>query len=196
MIAAFNGGFTEGRVAVPLRPGRGSIVTYRNGTTQIGTWGAGVPIRGQPIASVPQNLSLLVIMDALREPSKTAYSPVGAATVGGVNGVARSALGIDGAGRLIWAASENLLPSQLARAPIAAGAQRAVELDITRIALPAICMCTVAVGRAQCGSCRDSWASLGVSSHPTCATSSRVSPDETKMTLRALTRCLGKWADH
>lgn len=52
------------------------------------------------------------------------------ATVGGVDAVARSALGIDGAGRLVWAAGENLLPSELARTLIAAGAQRAVELDI------------------------------------------------------------------
>ncbi|HEX7610594.1 MAG TPA: hypothetical protein VF380_07970, partial [Solirubrobacteraceae bacterium] len=48
VIAGFNGGFklsygsvgflSYGRVATPLSSGLGSIVTYRNGTTQIGTW--------------------------------------------------------------------------------------------------------------------------------------------------------------
>ena len=45
-------------------------------------------------------------------------------------GPARSALGITGDGRLVWAAGESLSPSTLAGALIAAGAQRAVELDI------------------------------------------------------------------
>jgi hypothetical protein len=44
--------------------------------------------------------------------------------------VARSALGIDAAGRLVWAAGESLSPGELARALTAVGVQRAVELDI------------------------------------------------------------------
>ena len=44
--------------------------------------------------------------------------------------VARSALGIAGDGRLLWAAGESLSPAALAQALIAAGAQSAVELDI------------------------------------------------------------------
>lgn len=140
VIAAFNGGFkfetgvvgymSEGRVGVPLQPGRGSIVTYRDGTTQIGAWRAGVPVHGQPIASVLQNLSLLVDHGRAAGTVEGCIQSCWGATVGGVNATARSALGIDGAGRLVWAAGEGLLPSELARALIAAGAQRAVELDI------------------------------------------------------------------
>lgn len=140
VIAAFNGGFkfetgvvgfmSEGRVAVPLQPGRGSIVTYRNGTTQIGAWGADVPVHGQPIASVLQNLSLLVDHGRAAGTVEGCIQSCWGATVGGVNATARAALGIDGAGRMVWAAGEALLPSELARALIAAGAQRAVELDI------------------------------------------------------------------
>jgi hypothetical protein len=44
--------------------------------------------------------------------------------------VARSALGITQSGELVWAAGEQLSPAGLAEALIAAGAVRAIELDI------------------------------------------------------------------
>ena len=44
--------------------------------------------------------------------------------------MARSALGITAGGDLVWAAGEQLLPSQLAGALVRAGAVRAIELDI------------------------------------------------------------------
>jgi hypothetical protein len=54
-VAGFNGGFrlnygsvgflADGRVAVPLTAGLGSIVTYQDGATQIGAWQQGVPAR-------------------------------------------------------------------------------------------------------------------------------------------------------
>jgi hypothetical protein len=51
MLDVDAGGFvSRGRVAVPLRDGLGSIVTYANGQTDI----------GRPAASVRQNLSLLI----------------------------------------------------------------------------------------------------------------------------------------
>jgi hypothetical protein len=53
VLAAFNGGFkltytnvgfmSGGHVAVPLKPGLASIVTYTDGTTNIATWKNGVP---------------------------------------------------------------------------------------------------------------------------------------------------------
>ncbi len=140
VVAAFNGGFkfetgvvgysSEGRTPVALRPGRGSIVTYRDGTTQIGSWEAGVPARGRPIASVLQNLSLLIDRGRAAESVEGCILSCWGATVGGVSATARSALGIDGSGRLVWAAGENLRPSDLARGLISAGVLRAVELDI------------------------------------------------------------------
>ena len=70
VLAAFNGGFksgcgpvgflADGRAAVALTVGLGSIVTYRNGTTDIGAWQQGVPASGLTVASVLQNLHLLV----------------------------------------------------------------------------------------------------------------------------------------
>jgi hypothetical protein len=139
VIAAFNGGFklnygsvgfvADGRVAVPLTVGLGSIVTYRNGMTQIGAWHEGVPARGLAIASVLQNLHLLVDHGAASSTVGGCMSCWGA-TLGGGAAVARSALGITGSGQLVWAAGEHLSPGMMAQALVGAGVVRAVELDI------------------------------------------------------------------
>ena len=70
LVAAFNGGFkfstgaggfeSYGRLGAPLGDGLGSIVTHTNGRTDIGGWHAGVPAAGTPVASVRQNLALLI----------------------------------------------------------------------------------------------------------------------------------------
>ncbi len=52
------------------------------------------------------------------------------ATIGSRFVVARSGIGITANGQLVWAAGEQLLPADLAAALIAAGAVRAIELDI------------------------------------------------------------------
>ncbi len=51
-------------------------------------------------------------------------------TIGSATTVARSGIGVTAGGQLVWAAGEQLTPGQLARALLAAGAVRAVELDI------------------------------------------------------------------
>jgi hypothetical protein len=140
VIAAFNGGFkfttgdvgwmSGGRVAEPLLAGRGSIVTYADGTTAIGPWHEGFPAPGRPIFSVLQNLSLLVDHGAPAANAEGCIQACWGATVGGVNVVARSALGEASDGMLVWAAAEQLTPLQLARALVAGGAVRAVQLDI------------------------------------------------------------------
>jgi hypothetical protein len=138
LVAAFNGGFkfstgaggfeSYGRLGAPLRDSLGSIVTYTNGRTDIGAWNTGVPAAGAPVASVRQNLTLLVN-------NGTAAASLGCiscwgATLGGVSDPARSALGITSDGRLVWAGGERLTPSALAAALLGAGVVRAVELDI------------------------------------------------------------------
>jgi len=52
------------------------------------------------------------------------------ATLGGGSAVARSALGIDAQGNLLYAGSMSAVPADLANALIAAGAVTALELDI------------------------------------------------------------------
>jgi hypothetical protein len=140
VLAAFNGGFklsygsvgflADGRAAVPLTAGLGSIVTYRNGTTDIGTWRQGVPASGLRVASVLQNLHLLVDRGAPAPTVQNCILRCWGATLGGGSEVARSALGITGDGQLVWAAGEHLSPAQLAQALVDAGVVRAVELDI------------------------------------------------------------------
>jgi hypothetical protein len=140
VVAAFNGGFkfetgvigfmADGRVAVALQPGLASIVTYRNGTTEIGAWEGGVPTRGQPIASVLQNLHLLVDHGVPAGSVESCVQECWGSVLGGGTLIARSALGITGDGQLVWAAGESLSPAAIAQALVGAGVQRAVELDI------------------------------------------------------------------
>ena len=70
LVAAFNGGFrlstgaggffSYGQVGARLRDGLGSIVTYADGSTDIGAWNQEVPAPGRQVVSVRQNLKLLI----------------------------------------------------------------------------------------------------------------------------------------
>jgi hypothetical protein len=138
LIAAFNGGFKlntgvggfayGGRVGWPLSVKLGSIVTYTTGRTDIGSWRIEVPAPGVRVASVRQNLPLLI-------DHGVAAADVGCitcwgATLGGVTAPARSGLGITANGTLIWAGGEHLTPSELADALLSAHVVRAVQNDI------------------------------------------------------------------
>lgn len=139
LLLGFNGGFkfvtnaggfeSFGRTAAALQPGLGSIVTYRNGRTQIGAWGDGLPAHGVPVASVRQNLHLLIDHGRPDSSVVTCGTACWGATVGG-DAVARSGLGIRGDDELLWAAGEGLTVAQIADAMAGAGVQRAVQLDI------------------------------------------------------------------
>lgn len=138
VLAAFNGGFkltyadvgftSGGRVAVALKHGLASIVTYTDGTTDIGRWGEGVPSPGKRVYSVLQNQSLLV--DHAAPAANVQCISCWGETIGHRTVVARSGLGITAGGQLVWAAGEQLLPGELASALLRAGAVRAIELDI------------------------------------------------------------------
>jgi Phosphodiester glycosidase len=138
LLAAFNGGFMlsvhaggykqEGRVISPLARGMASLVIDRSGAATIGIWGHGLPQRGAAAYSVRQNLRLLVNHG---HPTKAAADwGAWGATLSGGEYVARSALGQDAAGNLIYAASMSASPAALAAALVHAGARRAMELDI------------------------------------------------------------------
>lgn len=138
LIAAFNGGFrlntgaggfeSAGRVGWPLRAGLGSVVTYADGRTDIGSWDEEVPRRGLAIASVRQNLSLLI--DGGAAAGTLQCLECWGATLGNVIAPARSGLGITATGTLVWGGGEHLTVSQLAAALLAQHVVRAVELDI------------------------------------------------------------------
>jgi hypothetical protein len=138
LLAAFNGGFKlaagvggymqEGHVISPLRPGYASLVIDRSGQARIGVWGRGVPVPGEAVYSVRQNLAPLVLDG--RPTAASADWGLWGATLGGGAYVARSAVGQDAAGDLIYAASMSAVPADLASVLAARGARIAMELDI------------------------------------------------------------------
>lgn len=140
LIAAVNGGFkltykdvgfsSGGHVAVPLKAGLASIVTYTDGTTDIGAWHAGVPNPSKTVFSVLQNQRLLVDHGVAAASVSNCVIQCWGGTIGLQTVVPRSGLGITASGQLVWAAGEHLSPAGLAAALIAAGAVRAIELDI------------------------------------------------------------------
>jgi hypothetical protein len=138
LLAAFNGGFKlaagvggymqEGRVLSPLRPGLASLVIDRSGRARIGVWHHGVPAPGEAVYSVRQNLPPLVLHG--RPTAASADWGLWGATLGGGAYVARSAIGQDTAGDLIYAASMSAVPADLASVLASHGARTAMELDI------------------------------------------------------------------
>ncbi|MBO0822303.1 MAG: hypothetical protein J2P27_00410 [Actinobacteria bacterium] len=138
LLGAFNGGFKlstgsggyeqEGHVIAPLRRGVASLVIDTSGHAQIGVWGNWMPLPGEAVYSVRQNLGLLVSGGQVTA-SASRWRRWGA-TLGGGEVVARSALGQDAAGDLIYAASMATTPADLAAALVSAGARAAMELDI------------------------------------------------------------------
>jgi hypothetical protein len=138
IVAAFNGGFKVAsgsggfelgvRVFVPLQVGRASFVIDSSGAAQVGVWGKDVPYRGEHVVSVRQNLQPLVMdgkLSPLIDDIGAWGSPLGGAAV-----VARSAVGQDARGNILYAAGMSALPLDLGAALIDAGAVRAMELDI------------------------------------------------------------------
>jgi hypothetical protein len=138
LLAAFNGGFKlgtgaggyeqEGHVISPLRSGVASLVIDRSGRARIAVWGRGAPAPGEAVYSVRQNLQPLVI-NGQPAPAAADWNVWGA-TLGGGEYVARSALGQNAAGDLIYAASMSSAPADLADALARSGARIAMELDI------------------------------------------------------------------
>jgi len=138
LLAAFNGGFKlsagtggyeqEGHVIAALRPGLASLVIDRSGQARMGIWGASVPAPGEAVYSVRQNLQPLVYRG---QPATAAADPgLWGATLGGGTYVARSAVGQDPYGDLLFAGSMSTSPADLAQALAGAGARFAMELDI------------------------------------------------------------------
>ncbi|MBO0713727.1 MAG: hypothetical protein J2P59_03140 [Acidimicrobiales bacterium] len=138
LLGGFNGGFktgtgaggfeVAGQVLLPLVSGMASFVTDANGVGHVGVWGVSLPVAGEQVSGVRQNLPPLVAGSA---PSPE-IGNIGAwgATLGGGAQVARSAVGEDAEGNILYAGAMSALPIDLANALIASGAVTAMELDI------------------------------------------------------------------
>jgi hypothetical protein len=139
LIASFNSGFLlseaqggfylEGREATPLRNGSAAVHIDTDGTIAIGALGRDVSL-GPQTASIRQNLPLLVDGGAVAASATDTDTYVWGKTLGGVPYVWRSALGIRGDGSLVYVAGPSMSARMLGNTLVAAGAVRALELDI------------------------------------------------------------------
>jgi hypothetical protein len=137
LVAAFNGGFqfsssdggfySDGHASPALRDGAASLVVHADGTAEVDQWGRDVTLTPD-VAQVRQNLNLLVDGGS---PTADAASPwLWGATFGNVAATWRSAVGSDASHNLYFVGGPDVRPADLAAVLIAAGATRAMELDI------------------------------------------------------------------
>jgi len=138
LLAAFNGGFKmvsaaggfelDGQILSPLLLGMASLVIDADGSAHLGVWGKGLPDPGEQVASVRQNLPPLVSggIASLSVGDPASWGSM----LGPGPAVARSGLGQDAQGDVMYAAGMSLIPADLAAALVDAGAVNAMELDI------------------------------------------------------------------
>jgi hypothetical protein len=139
LVATFTGGFAlnsgsggyvqERHVVAPLKSGLASLVIDVGGAAHVGVWMHGLPLPGERVFSVRQNLAALVL-HGRPSPQVGDVQAAWGATLGGGAAVARTALGEDRSGNLLFAGSMSVTPAELAAALVRAGAQTAMELDI------------------------------------------------------------------
>lgn len=139
LIATFNSGFrlrdsrggyyADGHTVGTLTRGAASLVVYRDGRADIGSWGSEVH-RGPDVVSVRQNLQLLIdggrVAPHLSQHVLTHWG----GTVGAAYYVWRSGVGVTASGDLVYVAGDALSVRSLASLLKDAGAVRAMELDI------------------------------------------------------------------
>jgi hypothetical protein len=140
LVAAFNAGFriqdanggyyTAGRIIAPLRQGAASVVIYKNGLMTVGKWGTTNFTMNNQVASVRQNLDLIVngakAVAGLSSQNTTKWGK----TLGGTFNVWRSGLGETKDGAIIYVGGPSLSISDLANVLVRAGAVTGMELDI------------------------------------------------------------------
>jgi hypothetical protein len=135
LVSSFNGGFKWGdfdggviAFGASFRSpvgGQASLIACDDGTYNVGAWGRDNDPNKQVVA-LRQNLGMLVDGGA---PTPAASNPgAWGASVAGV-ATARSAVGVDANGALLWAGGR-VSPLDLANALVAAGAVRGMQMDI------------------------------------------------------------------
>ena len=142
VVAVFNGAFkqsakaggavVDGVTLNPLVSGDMTIVLNRAGHWEMGVWGSpGFPTPGFDPISYRQNLVALVANGAVTTAARSTVLKFWGDPLREQPFVARTGLGIDAQGNLIYVASEQgALAVTLAQALVNAGAVTAMELDI------------------------------------------------------------------
>jgi hypothetical protein len=137
LVATFNGGFPletsgagliyEGKVIEPMVNGVATIVGYTDGGIDVVKWnhGPGAPAN---VSFAKQNLPPIIYEGKLNP--NLSDGPEWGETVNNATRVWRSGIGIDAHGNLLYAAANYQTVESLAKVLQAAGAVRALELDI------------------------------------------------------------------
>jgi hypothetical protein len=137
LVATFNGGFPletsnagliyRGKVVEAMVNGIATVVEYRDGRIDVVRWheGPGAPA---DVWFAKQNLP--PIIDEGKLNPNLGDGPEWGETVNNATRVWRSGLGIDAHGNLLYAAADYQTVESLAKVLMAAGAVRALELDI------------------------------------------------------------------
>lgn len=139
LVAAFNAGFkfkdidggmfTEGRTPYPLIDGQASLVIYRDGRVDIGTWGEDVTMDPE-VLSVRQNLQMIV-EDGVGNPGlASSIQAEWGKRLWQLQYTRRSGIGVTADGALVYVAGSRLTTETLGNALVRAGTVTAMELDI------------------------------------------------------------------
>ena len=141
LVAVFNAGFrmqesgggwfADGREAAPLRDGAASLVLRDDGRADVGVWGRDA-MMDPHVTAVRQNLELLVDGGQVVPGTEDNSSLRWGATLGNAVLVDRSGVGVTADGALVYVGGPGLSVTSLARTLVAAGAVRAMELDINK----------------------------------------------------------------
>ncbi|HEX4725263.1 MAG TPA: hypothetical protein VH333_22320 [Pseudonocardiaceae bacterium] len=141
VAAAFNAGFrltknashggyySEGRTVAPLVDGAASLVLHTDGTAAVGSWDNEVHM-DSTVASVRQNLVMLVDGGKLNQTCQTGSSALWGFTIGNAAYIDRSAFGITATGAEVYVGGPALSVCTLGRILQDAGVVRGMELDI------------------------------------------------------------------
>lgn len=139
VVAAFPGGFKvsdarggfylNGHTVGRLQADSASLVTYEDGRVDIGRWGSQVTMLPH-VTSVRQNLKLLVDGGKVTPSAEAAVKSNWGATLDGVHFVWRTGVGVRRDGDVVFAVGDSLSAKTLAHVLHAAGAVRAMQLDI------------------------------------------------------------------
>ncbi len=130
MVDARGGYWQAGHSMVGLRTGAASMVFTRSGGLDVRAWPGGSP--GPDVVAVRQNLDLLVDHGRVTREVANPSSAVWGKTVGNAAYVWRTALGVRADGSLVFVVGPALSVRSLATLVRAAGAVRAMELDINK----------------------------------------------------------------
>jgi len=141
IAAAFNAGFrltrnashggyySEGRTVVPLQNGAASLVLHTDGTATVGAWNSEVQMSSN-VASVRQNLVMLVDGGQVSPTCATGGEAQWGSTVGNAAYIDRSAFGVTATGAEVYVGGPALSVCTLGAILKDAGVVRGMEMDI------------------------------------------------------------------